>query len=111
MYPTHYKGNPVATQRFTRTLKNKVYRYMTSIFKNIYINKLDYIVNKYNNICNGIVKVKPIDVKPNIYIDFDKGSIKEVYKCKLGDQVGISKYKYSSVKGYVPNCSENFFSD
>ena len=49
MYSIHNEGKPVVTERFIRTLKTKIYKYMTSISKNVYINKLDDIVNEYNN--------------------------------------------------------------
>ena len=48
MYSTHEYGKPVIAQRFIRTLKNKIYKYMTSISKNVYIDKVDDIVNEYN---------------------------------------------------------------
>ena len=50
MYSTHDEGTSVVAERFIRTLKNKVYKYMTSVSKNVYMNKLDDIVNKYNYI-------------------------------------------------------------
>ena len=50
-------------ERFIRTLENKIYRFMTSISKNVYIDKLDDIVNKYNNIYHREIKMKPVDVK------------------------------------------------
>ena len=56
----------VVTERFIRNLKNKIYmnkKYMTSISKNAYIDKLDDIVNKYNNTYHNTIKMKPIDVK------------------------------------------------
>ena len=49
MYSTHNEGKSVVAERFIRTLKNKIYKYMTSISKNVYISKLDYTVDKYNN--------------------------------------------------------------
>ena len=49
MYSTHNEGKSVADERFISTLKNKIYKYMTSVSKNVYIDKLDDIVNKYNN--------------------------------------------------------------
>ena len=49
IYSTHNEGKYVVAERFTRTLKNKIYKYMTSISKNVYIDKLDDIVNEYNN--------------------------------------------------------------
>ena len=49
IYATHNEGKSVITERFIRTLKNKIYKYMTTILKNVHVDKLDYIVNKYNN--------------------------------------------------------------
>ena len=63
MYSTHNKEKSVVAERFIRTLKNKIYKYMTSISKNVYIDKLDDIVNKYNNTYHRTIKMKPIDVK------------------------------------------------
>ena len=72
MYSIHNEGKSVVAERFIRTLKNKIYKYMTGISKNIYINKLDDIVNEYNNTYHRIIKMKPVDVKDNTYIDFGK---------------------------------------
>ena len=59
----------------------------------MYIDKLDDIVNEYNNTYHTTIKMKPIDVKDNTYIDTDK-EIKYKYpKFKVGDRVRISKYK------------------
>ena len=87
MYSAHNKGKSVAAERFIRTLKNKIYKYMTSISKNVYIDKLDDTVNKYNN------KMKPIDVKDNTYITFGKEVNDKGAKFKVGDQVRISNIK------------------
>ena len=65
MYSTHNEGKSVVAERFIRTLKNKIYKYMTSVSKNIYIDKLDDIVNKYNNTYHSTIKLKPVDVKSN----------------------------------------------
>ena len=81
---------------------------MTSISKNVYIDKLNVIVNKYNNIYHSTIKMKPIDVKSSPYIGFDRKNNKEDPKCK-GDNVRISKYKNIFAKGSVPNWSEEFF--
>ena len=62
MYSTHNEGKSVV-ERFIRTLKNKIYKYMTSISKNVYIDKLDDIVGEYNNTKHRTIKMKPIDVK------------------------------------------------
>ena len=69
MYSTHNEGKLVIAERFIRTLKNKIYKYIASISKNIYIDKLDDIVDKYNNTYHSIIKMKPIDVKSSTYID------------------------------------------
>ena len=70
IYSTHNKGKFVVAERFIRTLKNKIYKYMTSISKNVFIEELYDIVNKYNNTYRAI-KIKSIDVKSSTYIDFD----------------------------------------
>ena len=62
MYSTHNQGKSVIAKRFIRTLNNKIYKYMTSISKNVYVDKLDDIVNKYNNTYHGTIKMKPVDV-------------------------------------------------
>ena len=66
---------------------------MTPISKNVYIHKLNDIVNKYNNTYHKPIKMKPVDVKQNIYIDFNKENNKEGPKFKVGDHIRISKYK------------------
>ena len=65
MYSTHNEGKSLVTKRILRTLKNKIYKYMTSISKNVYIDKLANVVNKYNNTYHITSNVKPIDVKSN----------------------------------------------
>ena len=93
MYSTHNEGKSVVAERFLRTIKNKIYKYMTSISKNVYIDKLDDIVNKYDNTKHRTIKIKPIDVKDNTYIDFGKKVNDNDPKFKVGDHVRISKYK------------------
>ena len=58
MYSTHNQEKSVVTERFIRTLRNKIYKYMTLISKNVYIDKLDDIVNKYNNAYHSTIKMK-----------------------------------------------------
>ena len=93
MYSTHNEGKSVIAERFIRTLKNKIYKYMTSISKNVYIDKLDDIVNKYNNTYHSTIKMKPVDIKSNTYIDSSKKINNKDPKFKIGDTVRISKYK------------------
>ena len=82
---------------------------MTSISKNVYINKLGYIVDEYNNTYHTTIKMKPIDVKDNTYINTGKETNDKDPKFKVGDRVRISKYKNIFAKGYTPNWSEEVF--
>ena len=102
MYSTNNEGKSVVAERFIRTLKNKIYKYMTSISKNVYIDKLDDIVNEYNNTYHRTIKMKPVDVKDNTYIDFKKEINDKDPKFKVGDHVRISKYKNIFAKDISP---------
>ena len=87
---------------------------MTSISKNVYIDTLDDIVNKYNNTYHRTTKMKPADVKDNAYIEsIELNSNKEVNdkdpKFEVGDHVRIYKYKNVFAKGQTPNLSEEVF--
>ena len=93
MYSTHNEGKSVVAERFIRTLKSKIYKYMTSISKNVYIDKLDDIVDEYNNTYHNSIKMKTIDVKDNTYINTSKEINNKDPKFKVGDHVRISKYK------------------
>ena len=110
MYSTHNEGKSVVAERFIRTIKSKIYKYMTSISKNVYIDKLDDIVDEYNNTYHTIIKIKPVDVKDNTYINTNKeiNNDKDP-KFKVGDHVRISKYKNIFAKGYMPNWSQKVF--
>ena len=110
MYSTHNEGKSVVVERFIRTLKSKIYKYMISVSKNVYIDKLDDIVDEYNNTYHTTIKMKPADVKDNTYINADKEINNKDPKFKLGDRVRISKYKNIFTKGYdMPNWSEEVF--
>ena len=85
MYSTDNEEKSVLAERFIRTLKTKTYKYITSVSKNVYIDKLDDIVDEYNNTYHGTIKMKPVDVKDTTYIHFGK----EVNNKDLR----ISKYK------------------
>ena len=105
----HNEGKSVDAERFIGTLKTKTYKYMTSASKNVYIDKLDDIVGEYNTTYHRTIKMKPIDLKDNTYIDFKKKVNDKNSKFKGGDHVGISKYKNIFAKRYMPNCSEEVF--
>ena len=110
MYSTNNEGKSVVAERFIRTLKSKIYKYMTSISKNVYIDELNVIVNKYNNTYHTTIKMKPIDAKDNTYINTSKKINHKNPKFKIGDYVRISKYKnIFATKGYMPNWSEEVF--
>ena len=109
MYSTHNEGKSVVAERFIRTLKNKLFKYMTATGKKVYYDVLDDVVNKYNNTKHSTLKMKPIDVVDNdkrVYIDEhnEKDS-----RFKVGDRVRISRYKNIFAKGYVPNWSSEIF--
>ena len=70
MYSTNNEGKSVIAERFIITLKNKIYKYVTAISKNVYIHKLDDILKEYNNKYHTSIKMKPVDVTDNTYIDF-----------------------------------------
>ena len=69
MYSVHKTGKSVVAERFIRTLKTKIHKHMTSVSKNVYMDKLDDVVNEYNNAYHRKIKMKPVDVKDNTYID------------------------------------------
>ena len=82
---------------------------MPFVTKTVYIDKLDDIVNEYNNTYHRTIKMKPTEVKDNTYID----SIKEVNdkdpKFRVGEHARTSKPKHIFAKGYTPNWSEEVF--
>ena len=62
MYSTYNEGKSVVAERFIRTLKNKIFKHMAAVSKNVYFDVLDNIVNKYNNTVYRSIKMKPIDI-------------------------------------------------
>ena len=73
---------------------------MTSIPKNVYIDHLDD--NNYNNTCHNTIQLKPVDVKDNTYIDFDKKNVTiKILDLKL--HVKLSKYENIFAKRYTLN--------
>ena len=108
MYSIHNDRISAVAERFIRTLKAKICKYMT-VSKNVYIDKLGDIVGKFNNIYHRTIKMKPVYVKDSTYIDFKKEVNVKDPKFKVGDLVRISKYKNLFAKGYSPNWSEEVF--
>ena len=109
MYSIHNEGKPVVAERFIGTLKTKICKYMTLVLKNEYIDKLDDIVDEFNNTYHRTIKMKPVDVEYNTYIDLKKEVNDKYPKFKNGDHVRISKYKNIFAKWYTPNWSEEVF--
>ena len=91
MYSTHNEGKSVVAERFIRTSNNKISKYRAAMLKNVYIDKLDDIVNKYHDTYHTTIKMKPIDVKDNTYINIDKEVNDKKPKFKFGDHFRISK--------------------
>ena len=109
MYSIHNEGRSIIAEGFVRTLKNKIFKHMTAISKNVYFDVLDDIVNKYNNTVHRTIKMKPIDVKDNTYVDWKKEVNDKNPKFKVGDHVRVSNYKNIFAKGCTPNWSEEVF--
>ena len=110
MYSTYNEGKSVVTERFIRTLKNKIFKHMTAISKNIYFDVLDDIVDKYNSTVYRTIKMKPIEITGNYYAEYNEDpSNKKDPKLKVGYNVRISKYKNIFAKGYTPNWSVEVF--
>ena len=82
---------------------------MTSVSKNVYIDRLFDKVRKYNNTYHSTIKMKPVDVKSNTYIDSSKENNNKDAAIKIADYVIISKYRNIFTNGYVPNWSEEAF--
>ena len=77
MYSTYNEGKSVVAERFIRTLKNKIFKHMTAISKNVYFDVLDDIVDKYNNTSRRTIKMKPIDVTGDSYAEYYENSNKK----------------------------------
>ena len=82
---------------------------MTAISKNVYVDALDDIVNKYNNTVHRTIKMKPIDVIDDSFAEYNEESNKKNPKFKVNDHVRVSKHKSIFAKGHAPNCSEKIF--
>ena len=109
MYSTFNEGKPVVGERFIKTLKNKIYKHMTTISENVYFNDLDDIVDKYNNTVHSLIKMKPEDVNDDSFVQHNEETNKKSPKFKVGDNVRISKYKNIFPKGYTTYWSEEVF--
>ena len=82
MYSTHNEGKSVVAERFIRTLKNKIYKHMTTIGKNVYFDLLEDIGDKYNNTWHSSIKMKPIDVTDDSFAGYSEESNKKILNLK-----------------------------
>ena len=109
MYSTYNEGKSVVAERFTKALKNKIYKHMIAVSKIVYYDVLDDIADKYSNTYHKTTGMKPIDVKNDSFAEYNEESNKKDPKFKIGNHVRISKYKNIFAKGYAPNWSEEIF--
>ena len=109
MYSTYNEGKSVVAGKFIRTLKNKIFKHMTAVSKNVYFDVLDDIVNKYNNTLYRTIQMKPIDIISDFYAEYSEDSNVTRPKFKVGDHIRILKYKNIFAKWYTQNWSEEVF--
>ena len=102
IYLTYNEGKSAVAKRFIKNLKNKLFKHMAAASKNVYFNALDDIIDKLNNTVHRTIKIKPIDVTSDSYVEYSENS-------KVGDHVRISKYKSIFSKWYIVNWSEEIF--
>ena len=91
MYSTYNEGKSVVAERFIRTLKNKIFKHMAAVSRNVYFDVLDIIVDKYNNTVYRSIKMKPMDVMSNFYAEYNEDANEKDTKFKVGDHIRISK--------------------
>ena len=84
----------------------QIFKYMTCLSKNVYIDKLTQLVKELNNTIHRTIIIRSVDVKPDTCIDLDVEINTKNQKVKIGEHERISKYKNTFLKGYKPNWSE-----
>ena len=109
IYSTYNEGKSVVAGGFINTLNYKIYKPMTAISKNVYFDVSNDIVTEYNNTYHRTIKVKPIDVKPDSFTQYNEESNEKDPKFKAGNHVRILKYEKIFTKEYSPNWSEKVF--
>ena len=87
MSSTYNEGKYVVAERFIRDFKTKTCKYISSIPKNVYVYKLDYIVNEYNNTYHNTIKMRPVDVKSSTYTSFGIKENNKDPKFEVGDHI------------------------
>ena len=85
IYSTYNEGKSVIAERFIKTLKHKIFKYMTAVSKNVYFVVLDDIVDKYNTTYHRTIKLKPIDVGDDSFAEYNEESNEKDPKFKVGE--------------------------
>ena len=93
MYSTQNEDKSVVSERFIGTCKTKIYKYMTSIYKNMYNDKLNAIVNEYNSTYYKTIRMNPVHVNSSADIDFNVENDDKDPRFKVGNHVIILRYK------------------
>ena len=108
MSSTYNEEKSAVAENFIRTLENKIFKHMTAISENVYLDVLDDIAEKYNNTVHKTIKLKPIDVTDNTYIDFKKEVKDKDPKFQVGDRVRIQNIKTFLVKDTLQIAQKKF---
>ena len=103
IYSTNNEGKSIVAEKFIRTLKNKIFKHMAAVSKNVYFDVLDDFVKKYSNAVHRTIKVKPIDVTSDSSAEYNEDSNEKIPKFKVSDRAGISTYKHIFPKRYTQN--------
>ena len=109
MYSICNEGKSAVAERFIRAVKDKIFKHMAAVSKNVYFDALDDIVNKYNNTVHKTIRIKRIDVTSDSYAEYNEDFNVTKPKFKVGDHVKISKYKNFFAKACTQSWSEDIF--
>ena len=109
MYSTYNEGKSAVAERLTRTLKNKIFKPMTAVLKNIYFDLLDDTVNKYSNTVHRTIKMKPIEVIPDSYAEYNENSNKKILSLKMVIMLEFQNTKTFSQKDMFQISRKKFF--
>ena len=90
MHSTFNEGKSIVVERSNRTFKNKIHKYLTSVSKNVYIDKLDDIVHEHNHTYHDAIKMKATDVNSSTYIELNVENMMKILNLTL---VTMQKYQ------------------
>ena len=96
MYLTYNKGKSVVAQRFTRTLKNKIFKHMIAISKNVYFDELDDIFNECNNTVHKTIKMKPLTLRVIVILNTMKIKMKKILNLNL-----VTMLEFQNIKVFL----------